>query len=111
MWRAALYAEVDKMIQEAEAQMEPPVKAFWNRISIVPQKWHLSPWGDEGGGFWVVSLLGQECLYYNDIEDGFNFSRFETPGIIGEYGCEQRELYHCVFSCYESFTQAIASAV
>ncbi|MGI4792154.1 MAG: hypothetical protein ACRYFS_25300 [Janthinobacterium lividum] len=111
MWQAALYAEIDEMIQSAQAQMKPEVKAFWERISIVPQKWQLPPWGDEGGGFWVVALLGQECIYFNDIEDGFNLGHFDTLGVIREYGSNQTELIYFIRFYYAAFMEAIASAV
>lgn len=111
MWHPALYAEIDEMVQAAELQMEPAVQAFWGRISVVPQKWQLPIWGDAGGGFWVVALMGQECIYFNDIEDGFNVGQFDTLGIIRYYGCEQDELEHCIRFYYEAFTKAIASAV
>ena len=107
MWSPALYGEIDDMIQQAEAQMEPAVRAFWDRIGIVPQKWQLPPWGDEGGGFWVVALLGQECIYFNDIEDGFNISRFDGLGIILEYGCEQDELIYCIREYCKAFMDAV----
>jgi hypothetical protein len=60
------------------------------RISHI--KWQLSPWGDEGGGFWVVGILGPRVIWYNDIEGEFNVSRYETPGVIAEYWCNQSEL-------------------
>ncbi|MDQ2800052.1 MAG: hypothetical protein M3Y13_10450 [Armatimonadota bacterium] len=107
IWSPALYGDIDDMIQEAERQMEPPVKAFWDKINIVPQKWQLPPWGDEGGGFWVVALVGQDCIYFNDIEDGFNISRFETLGVIQEYVSEQTELIFCIRSYYQAFLDAI----
>lgn len=59
-----------------------------------PAKWHLSPWGDLGGGFWVVAVRDDRVLWYNDIEDGFNVSRFTETGTIPstEYSCNQDDL-------------------
>ena len=76
---------------------------FWSRIKISPEKWNLSPWGDEGGGFWVVAVMGQECVYFNDIEDGFNISQYKFFGRIDNYYCDQIELECCV---RRSFYQA-----
>jgi hypothetical protein len=67
------------------------VKDAWERIRIEPEKWQCSPWGDEGGGFWVVALRPDEVVWYNDIEDGFNTSPFTTRGVIAEYRCNQTE--------------------
>ncbi len=88
-------------------EVEPPVSRFWTRIKIKPQKWNLSPWGDEGGGFWVVALIGQECIYYNDMEDGFNISRFSTFGCIDDYRCNQTELTLCIRSFCQAFMREI----
>ena len=85
-------AELDELISQGEAAMDRPQREFWRRIRIQPEKWAQSPWGDEGGGFWVVAVIGQECIWYNDIEEGFNTSRFEQFGTIGQYWCNQDEL-------------------
>lgn len=88
-------------------EVEPPIKRFWARVKIRPQKWNLSPWGDEGGGFWVVALIGQECIFYNDIEDGFNISRFSAFGCIDDYWCNQSELALCINSFCRAFMREI----
>ena len=66
--------------------------------------------GDLGGGFWVVAIIGQKCIYYNDIEDGFNESEFEETGQIGEYLTNQSELLPFIQSYYQHFMKEITSA-
>lgn len=107
MWKTALFGEIDDMIVTAELQMNPSVKYFWDKICIVPQKWQLSPWGDMGGGFWVVAVIGQWCLYYNDIEEGFNGSNFSEFGKIEQYSCGQLDLISCIALRYHEFKEAI----
>ena len=72
--------------------MNAGCRRFWDLIKINPQKWTLPPWGDEGGGFWVVGLIGANCIYYNDIEDGFNFSSYTEFGRIDDYNCSLSNL-------------------
>ena len=98
MWDAISEDELFQLIQIAESKMldEPLIWRFWSRIKISPEKWNLSPWGDEGGGFWVVAVMGQECIYFNDIEDGFNISHYRVFGHIDNYYCDQTELQHCI---------------
>jgi hypothetical protein len=67
------------------------VRAAWQRIRIEPEKWRCSPWGDQGGGFWVVALSGDSVIWFNDIEGGFNRSRFQTRGVIDDYLCNQTD--------------------
>jgi len=97
-WKPITSDALDAMIEAAEFEMEPPVLLFWKTLRIRPVKWNLSPWGDLGGGFWVVAVIGDRCFWYNDIEEGFNISRYEAVGQIQEYGCNQTELDHCIRS-------------
>lgn len=56
--------------------------------------------GEEGGGFWVVAILGKSVVYYNDIEEGYNFSSFTNYGEIDNYRCSQMELYEMIESLF-----------
>lgn len=73
-------------------RMSPRQQKLWNTIRIDPEKWAQHPWGDEGGGFWVVALIGRSVIWHNDIEEGFNLSRWSRYGEIDEYWCNQDEL-------------------
>jgi hypothetical protein len=79
------------MIANALAEYDDAVRSEWERIRIEPEKWRCSPWGDETGGFWAVAIDGARVLWFNDIEEGFNWSRYSTRGAIGEYLCDQTE--------------------
>lgn len=65
---------------------------LWEVVRIRPEKWQQHPYGDQGGGFWVVGLIGSTVIWYNDIEEGFNRSGFSTFGTIDDYWCNQDEL-------------------
>jgi hypothetical protein len=106
-WKPASEADLLTWIEIAEYSMDPAPLAFWSRIRVRPVKWQLPPWGDLGGGFWVVAVFGQECVWFNDIEDGFNISRFADFGTIGDYVCNQSDLRDCIHSYFESFAREI----
>lgn len=72
--------------------MSPAERRLWEAIRIEPQKWQQHPYGDQGAGFWVVALAGRTVIWYNDIEEGFNRSRYSTYGTIGDYWCNHDEL-------------------
>jgi hypothetical protein len=95
-WAPINDLELASEIAHGESLMDPPARALWNLIRIRPVKWQLPPWGDLGGGFWIVCIIGERVIWYNDIEDGFNLSRYDLPGIIAEYRCNQDELQHTV---------------
>lgn len=92
MWSPISLDELFDLIGKSEAELSSTEQRLWELIRIPTEKWALSPWGDEGGGFWVVGLLGRHVVWYNDIEDGFNVSGYLARGTIGQYWCNQDAL-------------------
>lgn len=88
-WTPLSRVELDDLIASGLEFMDDSVQEAWRAMRIEPQKWQCSPWGDEGGGFWVVAEQAGRVVWYNDIEDGFNTSSFTTRGRIDEYFCSQ----------------------
>lgn len=44
--------------------------------------------------------LRKKSVWYNDIEEGFNISRYHTYGEIKDYFSDQYELNHVVWQLY-----------
>jgi hypothetical protein len=40
-------------------------KRIWRAIEVDPVKRVQHPFGDEGGGFWVVGIIGKSVVWYN----------------------------------------------
>jgi hypothetical protein len=93
-WEPISLSELESRLLEDLADCSDTQRDFFARVRIQPAKWRLSPWGDAGGGFWAVAAHGDRVLWYNDIEEGFNVSRFEVRGQIldDEYWCNQDPL-------------------
>ena len=72
--------------------MRPRILRLWESIRIPPEKWREDRYGSEGGGFWAVAVVGNQVLWYNDIEDGFNWSPYVVAGDIAAYFCNQDTL-------------------
>lgn len=100
MWSPLPLTDLARLIETSVSQMTPRQRTLWNLIRVPPAKWQQSPWGDEGGGFWVVALVGRHVLWYNDIEEGFNTSEYTTFGRIDQYYCDQAELHHAIASLF-----------
>lgn len=79
------------LINTAAGRMTVPQERFWEAIRILPEKWAQQPYGNEGG-FWAVAVMGRIVVWYNDIEGGFNFSRYSIYGTIGQYFADQEGL-------------------
>jgi hypothetical protein len=91
-WLPATESQVRDEIRAAEARMSAGQLRFWKCIAIAPVKWTQHPYGDLGGGFWIVAILGRSVIWYNDIEDGFDISDYSNFGEIAEPGANQYEL-------------------
>jgi hypothetical protein len=94
VWQAISRESLDDMIEQGLSEATAEERALFARTAVTPTKWQLSPWGDLGGGFWVVAVMDDRVLCYNDIEHGFNVSRFTNFGTIpsADYWCNQDEL-------------------
>jgi hypothetical protein len=95
-WEPISELRLQDEINRAEARMNPQQGRLWAAVRVSPVKWQQEPYGACGGGFWVVALLGQIVVWYNDIEDGFNCSTYAQHGVVGEYWCNQDDLEHAV---------------
>ena len=103
MWSPISPESLRELIRESEAELSPDERLLWELIQISPRKWAQSPWGDEGGGFWAVGVIGGDIIWYNDIEEGFNISRYFEPGTIGEYRCNQGGLQPVLWNLLHKF--------
>jgi hypothetical protein len=91
-WTPIPEVEIWDLINNAWERMTFEQRRFWEVIKIDPSKWHEPQYGKQGGGFWVVAVFGNFVLWYNDIEDGFNLSMYQTYGTIDDYWCNQDRL-------------------
>ncbi|MFD1983404.1 hypothetical protein ACFSOZ_12070 [Mesorhizobium newzealandense] len=67
-------------------------KRLWDAIRINPERWtHISA-NEAEHSFWVVALIGQNVVSYNDFEHGFDRSTFIRFGEIAELGWGQADL-------------------
>ena len=91
-WTPITEAALLKRVAQGQARMTAAQLRLWNAVRVPPQKWQQDPYGVEGQGFWVVGLIGQTAIWYNDREDGFNRSRYSQVGSLDDYWCNQDEL-------------------
>ena len=94
MWKPIQLEDLDRIVECDLADCSDDERSYFASVAITPERWQQSPWGDEGGGFWVVAVAGNRALWFNDIEEGFNVSRFTERGTIprSEYWCNQDPL-------------------
>ena len=87
--------EVAEEIAKSERGLDARSLRLWERVRIAPEPWtqHQYPGGQP---FWVVAILGNRCLHFNDVEGGWGWGRFSEWGQVGESHCQQDEIHHVV---------------
>lgn len=88
--------ELNAIISDDELRLDSADKLLWRTVRIKPAKWTQHPWGDPLGGFWAVGILGQQVIWFNEIEDGFNVSSYAEYGNIAQYWCNDDELQYAM---------------
>lgn len=104
IWTPITVEEIFDIIHSTENDLHGDLLNFWDLIKIDPEKWTEEEYGKEGGGFWVVGLIGRKVIYYNDIEEGFNISDYTVYGTIDEYICNQDDLHIAILNLYNLIT-------
>jgi hypothetical protein len=90
-----LLAEI-KVAEASITELGERERRFWDRLVISPAKWEQRQYPG-ARLFWVVAVMGRRCLYYNDVECGWGWGRFEEWGVVREYHWQQDEIQHVVF--------------
>jgi hypothetical protein len=85
-------AEISEIISASISQMTRGQRQFFHAIRIYPEKWKAANGRDTEERFWVVGVIGQRVIWYNEIEEGFNVSPYQTYGAIEELWCNQDKL-------------------
>ncbi|WP_374980538.1 hypothetical protein PSGK_03380 [Pseudomonas solani] len=96
-WEPLSLTALTGLIAEAEARMTPEQLGLWSAIKITPVRWDE----ETQGPFWIVALNGNQVLWYNDVEEGFNLSTYREHGTIEQYFCNQDPLEWTVQSLLE----------
>lgn len=91
--------EISGEIETAELELvEPDGRAslLWERIKVPASLWTQSQYPIDSS-FWVIAILGSYCMYFNFVEGGWGWGRYEQWGRIESYHWQQDEIHHVVF--------------
>lgn len=70
--------DLNELISSELPEEETPTYRLWLRITIHPEKWVEHEYGIEGGGFWVVGLLGKNVLWFIAIKGDLMYLHFKN---------------------------------
>jgi hypothetical protein len=94
-WQPISAVELGELIARQLRDCEPELIAAFERYKVTPFRAAIDRYGREEHVF-VVARRRDEVMYFEDVEDGFNFSRISPEGKILEHWCNQDELKHAL---------------
>jgi hypothetical protein len=89
-WVPISATDLDRLLRKQLAICPPELVAVFERYKVVPFRAPLQ--SDILESAFVVARKGNEALYYEDVEEGFNFSPMSERGQLLEHWCNQDEL-------------------
>jgi 5'-deoxynucleotidase YfbR-like HD superfamily hydrolase len=90
-WEPITQPELEALIAEQLDDCPQELKELFEKYQVPLKEHKISRYGSNEKVF-VVALKDNEAMYYEDVEDGFNFSPLDKNGTIIEHWCNQDEL-------------------
>lgn len=88
--------ELENEINQSIIKMTKYENEFWSSISISPCKWKYIDENNRTNKVWVFAIFDDQIIWYDDVEEGFNVSNFEEPGVFSPETAEQDELVFAI---------------
>lgn len=95
-WRPIEREELEQIIREDLAACTPEQQAVFERYRVPLRKAPIERYGKLEYVF-IVAQRGNEVMYFEDIDEGFNFSPIDAEGKILQHWCNQDELTHALW--------------
>jgi hypothetical protein len=90
-WQPATVEEVMKIVRDDLAECDEEQLVAFKRYAVEPYVAPILRYGEMGNAI-VVARRGDEVIYWEDVEEGFNLSPVALDGRILEHWCNQDEL-------------------
>jgi hypothetical protein len=94
-WRPTSQKKLEAIIREQFAECTPEQRETFEKYRVPMRRVDIQRYGKTEHVF-VVAQRGLEAMYYEDVEEGFNFSPLDTDGNILEHWCNQDELKYAL---------------
>ena len=62
------------LIADGESRLDSTSILVWKMARIEPERW--SPVQFHGHLFWAVGIMGKTVIWYDHVEEGFNFGQY-----------------------------------
>ena len=71
------------LVNEAEFLLEGLPKGFWRLSKLSLFEIWETPEDTELEYVWVVAIIGNRCIFYDEINKGFVINRYDVHGELG----------------------------
>jgi hypothetical protein len=95
-WRPIERAELEDVLSKELAECIPEQRAFFERHRVPFYKVPIHRLGGTDEVF-VIAEFPNGVVYYEDIEEGFEFDILGPDGAIPAQGCNQYKLTHMLY--------------
>ena len=96
VWKPITEDELLDLVRAQLKECTPEQVAAFEKHRVPPYAAPITRNGARESVF-VLAVKNGEALYYEDVEDGFNFSPLSPSGEILEHWCNQDELKHALW--------------
>jgi hypothetical protein len=90
-WKPASAEEVEAIVEEGLKDCTPEKQEIFRRFRVPLRHAPIERYGKLEYVF-IVAQRENEALYWEDVEEGFNFSPVDDSGRILEHWCNQDDL-------------------
>ncbi len=90
-WKPINKEELILIISEQLSDCTSIQKSIFIKYSVPIKQYDIKR-NNKNEQVFVVAIKDNEVLYYEDVEEGFNFSHLSDDGTIKEHWCDQNEL-------------------
>jgi hypothetical protein len=94
-WNPTSVEEVKNIVEKDLANCDDEQRSIFRRYSIEPCLAPILRYG-ETTAVVIVARKGNEVIYWEDVEEGFNISPVAEDGRVLEHWCNQDELRHAL---------------
>jgi hypothetical protein len=91
-WKPKTRGEIEMILLEELAGCTPEQRAAFERLRVPLRKAPIERYGRIDSVF-IVARMGDEVMYYEDVEEGFERSPLDVKGRILRNGCNQDPLH------------------
>lgn len=91
-WETSTIDEVKQIIRRDLTKCTASQIEAFHRFAIEPYSAKLLRYGNVETAI-IIARKGDDAMYWEDVEEGFNISGLSSDGMILEHGCNQDELH------------------